>query len=82
MDGTERDEELEQAFENTEPLIELGSSLADAAIAHAARESGRTPEKQLERMGDRVAYMGAEIDPEQRQLDDYELTGETVEVVR
>lgn len=76
---TER-EELEEAMENTEPLIELGRGLVDAAISKAATESGRTPEEQEERMGDHFAYMAAEQNPHQKQLDDYELSGDAVEV--
>lgn len=77
----EEKEEMEQAIENTKPLMNLATSMVDAAIADAARESGRTPERQLERMGDHFAYQAAEMDPDQKQLDDYEIRGETVEVV-
>ena len=82
MSDTEREEELEDAFENTKPIMEMGSSLADAAITHVARKNGRTPEKQLERMGDHYAYLAVEQDLDQKQLDDYELTGNSVEVVQ
>lgn len=70
----------QDALENTRPLMDAGRSLANAAIAGAARESGRTPEEQLDRMADHFAYIAAEDDPDQKQLDDYELTGETVPV--
>lgn len=73
-------EDLEQAYENTEPLMEAGKSLADASISMAAKESGRTAEEQLERMGDHFTYLAMQQDPDQKQLDDYELSGETVPV--
>lgn len=69
--STETDPKLEQAMENSEPLIQLGRQLADNAIAHAARESGRTPDEQLKQMGGHYAYLAAEQNPTQRQLDEY-----------
>lgn len=64
-------DELEQAMENTEPIIELGKNLADAAVSDVARRKGRTPDEQLRRMGDRFAYIGAEQNPNQSQLHEW-----------
>ena len=72
--------EMEEALENTQPILELGEQLAESAVAGAARKAGRTPEEQWERMGDRFEYMAAEQNPHQKQLDDYELSGDTVRV--
>lgn len=74
------DDRMKQAMENTEPIMELGSALAEAGIRKAARESGRTREEQIERMGDRFAYGATEQNPNQKQLDDYAIAGETVTV--
>ena len=76
------EERMEEAVENTKALSEAATSLVDAAVAETARESGRTVEEQWERMGDHFEYQAVEQDPEQRQLDDYEITGDRVEVVR
>lgn len=75
-------EEMEQAIENTKPLMEAASGLVDSVMAETAHESGRTVEEQWERMGDGYAYQAAEMDPHQKQLDDYWVTGDTVEVER
>jgi len=74
--------DLDHAIENSEPIVEAGKQLAESAVTMAARDTGRTTEEQWERMGDRFAYEAAEQDQSQKQLDDYELTGKTVEVVR
>lgn len=63
--------EMHRAAENTQPIIETGKSLADAAVAHAASEAGRSVEQQIARMGDRFAYQAVEMDPDQHQLDDF-----------
>lgn len=73
-------DEFKQAVENSEGIVQAGKSLADAAIADTAKQSGRTPEEQLERMADHFAYMAVEMDERQKQLDDYELSGPTVPV--
>jgi len=70
-DDPAEDEQFQEALENSQPIMELGESLADAAIAEAAAEAGRTPEQQRERMGDRFEYEAVEQNPCQRQLDDY-----------
>lgn len=61
-------------------IQEIGSALVDAGVAAAASDAGRTAEEQWDRMGDRFAYMAVEQDPRQKQLDDYEVTGDFVEV--
>lgn len=76
------EEQMEQALENTKPLMDAGKALAEGAVAAAARDVGRTPDEQWDRMGDRFAYESAEQNPEQRQLDDYRVAGETVQVKR
>jgi hypothetical protein len=82
MSETATSQKLEDSMENTEPVVELGQTLVDAATRKTARENGRTVEEQRERMGDHFAYMGAEQNPNQKQLDDYELRGEKVPVKR
>jgi hypothetical protein len=74
------EEQLEQAAENTEPISELANSLVDLGVAREARKTGRTIEEQWDRMGDGFAYQATEMDPHQKQLDDYWIEGETVDV--
>lgn len=74
------EERMEEAMENTKPLVDFASNLVDSAVADVASESGRTPEEQWERMGDHYAYQAVEMDPNQKQLDDYEIRGDRVEV--
>lgn len=81
-DSQSCDEEFEEALETLEPISRAGRQLANSAVAAAAADAGRTPEEQWERMGDHFAYMAVDQDPKQRQLDDYELDGETVVVER
>jgi len=73
---------IEQAVENSEPLVETGKQLANSAVAAVASGTGRTPDEQWERIGDRFAYESAEMDPDQKQLDDYEISGDRREVPR
>jgi len=73
---------IERAAENSEPLVEAGKQLANSAVAAVASDTGRTPDEQWERMGDRFAYESAEMDPHQKQLDDYEISGGRREVLR
>lgn len=73
------DEEV--MVDQAERIVTIGQSLVDAAVAAAGRESGRTVEEQWDRMGDRFAYMAAEQDPHQKQLDEYAISGPVVEVV-
>lgn len=74
------EERMKEAVANTEVIVDAAEAFVDAAIAETARESGRTPEEQERRMGDHFAYQAAEMNPDQMQLDDYEISGETVEV--
>ena len=74
------DPEFEQAIENTKPIGRIGQTLANAAFAKVAQERGRTVENQIRRMGDRFAYEKADMDPNQKQLDEYEIRGDTVRV--
>lgn len=62
---------MEEAIENTEPIIEAGKALANAAIAEVARAAGRTIEEQEERMGDRFAFTAMEQDRHQTQIVDF-----------
>lgn len=71
---------LREAYENTKPVMDAAESLANAAVAGAAKQSGRTADEQLARMADRFAYMAMEQDEQQKQLDDYKLSGPTVPV--
>ena len=73
---------IERAAENSEPLVEAGKQLANSAVAAVASDTGRTMDEQWERMGDRFAYESAETDPHQKQLDDYEISGDRREVLR
>ena len=66
-------EELERAMENTEPLMEAGQHLADAAISAVASDHGRCKERQIGRMGDRFAFEAVEMDPHQKQLVEYQV---------
>lgn len=80
MSSDEPDRRFEQAAENSERLVRAGQRVANAAVAAVASDTGRTPEEQWQRMGDRFAYESAEMDPHQKQLDDYELDGDWQEV--
>jgi hypothetical protein len=75
-------ETLEEAAENTKPISELADGLVNAAVASTASDTGRTVEEQWERMGDKYAFEAVEQDPYQKQLVDYAISGDTVEVRR
>lgn len=75
-------DELDELAERSAPIEDLADRLVDGAIRTTAAESGRTPEEQLECMGDHFAFQAAAADPHQKQLVDYEITGHTVEVRR
>ncbi len=75
------DDKFDEALANSEVLLAAGRGLVDYAILKQARETGRSPEAQKERLGDRFAYAAAEQDETQRQLDDYEVSGETVDLL-
>ena len=68
-DDEQPDAEFESAIENSEMISELGSAIADAAIASAADDAGRSVDQQKERMGDHFEYLAVEQDPHQMQLD-------------
>jgi len=72
--------DIETAMENTEPLVDMGQKMVEASVRRVASDTGRSVESQWERMGDRFAYSAVEQDPAQKQLDDYEISGDTVEV--
>lgn len=74
------DERLEQARANTEPISALADTLVTRAVAREAQKTGRTVAEQWERMGDGFAYQAAEQDPNQKQLDDHSIHGETVKI--
>ena len=72
--------DIETAIENSEPLAEMGQKMVKASVRRVASDTGRSVESQWERMGDHFAYAAVEQDPAQKQLDDYEISGDTVEV--
>ena len=73
---------IERAAENSEPLVEAGKQLANSAVAAVASDTGRTPDEQWERMGDRLPTRAPRWTPHQKQLDDYEISGDRREVLR
>lgn len=76
------EERMEKVAEQADAISDLASGLVEAGVRKTAREAGRTPEEQWDRMGDHFEYQAVEMDPNQVQLDDYEVSGETVEVRR
>lgn len=78
-DTTVNEDLMDEAAENTEPLSTLADSLVDRAVAHVARNTGRTVEEQWDRMGDGFSYQAMEMNPHQKQLDDYCIDGDTVD---
>jgi len=72
----------EQAADNSEPLVAAGQTVAHVAVAAAASNTGRTPDEQWKRMGDRFIYANVEMNPHQKQLDDYAISGDRQKVRR
>lgn len=79
---TPHESELVELADRSAPIETLADRLVDGAIRAAAADTGRTPEEQLDRMGDHFAFQATEQDPHQKQLADYELSGEVVDAER
>jgi len=50
---------------------DLADRMVNGIIRDMAKQTGRTPEEQEERLGDRFAFTAVEQDPHQQQIVDY-----------